>query len=198
MATIHGEGTYTDIFLVEASPKEMPIVVANALVIPQCSNQVTGIPLRLINPSTEPVSLHNGSTIACVTQIDSSNVVANVNSGSEIHIDTPSDVTPLEQECLWELVSNSGQTLNANQQQQLYSLLLGFSDVFAFNNDQLGRTNVLKHNIQTGGNQRIRQRARRMPPCQRETVHQLLQEMLTRDVIQPSTSSWASPIVLVK
>ena len=69
MATIHGEGTYTDIFLVEASPKEMPIVVANALVIPQCSNQVTGIPLRLINPSTEPVSLHNRSTIASVTLI---------------------------------------------------------------------------------------------------------------------------------
>ena len=32
----------------------------------------------------------------------------------------------------------------------------------------------------------------------REKVHQLLQEVLTHDVIQPSISSWASPIVLVK
>ena len=139
MLRIHDEGTYTNICLVEALPKEMPIVVADALAIPQCSNQVTHIPLMFINPRVELVSLHEGSTIA---HVDSYNVVANVSSGSEFHIDTPADITPLHQEYLWELVSNSGQTLDANQQQQLYSLLLGF---FPFNNDQLGQTNILKH-----------------------------------------------------
>ena len=37
-----------------------------------------------------------------------------------------------------------------------------------------------------------------MPAVHKEEVHQLIQDMLTRDVIQPSTSPWASPIVIVR
>ena len=43
----------------------------------------------------------------------------------------------------------------------------------------------------------IRQQARRVPLPRRETVRHLLQDMLSRDVISPSKSPWASPIVLV-
>jgi len=53
----HNDETYTDVCLAEALPKEMPIVIANALVIPKSSNRITGIPIRVINPSVESVSL---------------------------------------------------------------------------------------------------------------------------------------------
>ena len=62
----------------------------------------------------------------------------------------------------------------------------------------MGRTKQLKHKINTGDHQPIRQLARRISPCKREEVHQLLQDMLARKVIQPSTSPWASSVVLVK
>ena len=102
------------------------------------------------------------------------------------------------QEVLWELVTQSGKVLNTQQQHQLYHLLLDFTDVFAFSSDQLGRTNKLAHTISTDGHHPIRQQTRRLPPFQREQVHQFLQDMLSKDVIKPSTSSWASPVVLVK
>jgi len=50
---------------------------------------------------------------------------------------------------LWEMVENSGEMLNENQQQELYKLLLGFADVFAFKDTELGRTNKLRHTITT-------------------------------------------------
>ena len=55
----------------------------------------------------------------------------------------------------------------------------------------------MKHVINTD-HPPIRQPVRRMPFALRNKVDNMVQEMLTQDVIQPSQSSWASPIVLVK
>ena len=73
-----------------------------------------------------------------------------------------------------------------------------YSDIMADSPDMLGRTGALQHFIETGSAIPIRQQARRVPLPRRETVHKLLQEMLSRNVISPSKSPWASPIVLVK
>ena len=56
---------------------------------------------------------------------------------------------------------------------------------------------MLQHHINTGVSPTIRQPTWRVPLPQRDTVHQILQEMLKRNVISPSKSPWASPIVLV-
>ena len=39
---------------------------------------------------------------------------------------------------------------------------------------------------------------RRLPPPRRRVVQELLNDILDKDIIQPSSSPWASPIVLVK
>ena len=189
---------HSSICLVEALPRATPILVANALVTPLVGNEMTTLPIRLINPTAEPVTLHKGSTVAHVIQVDSSAVIANVDSDATSQASTPLEVPTDHQEALWELVAQSGNCLSADQQHQLYSLLLGFGDVFAFSGDQLGRTDKLTHTINTDGCHPVRQQARRLSPFQKDQVHQLLQDMLSRDVIQPSTSSWASPVVLVK
>ena len=108
------------------------------------------------------------------------------------------DITPAHQEVLWGLVESSESTLNLQQKHRLFNLLLGFADVFAMNANQMGRTDKLQHSINTGDHQPIRQQARRIPPCKREEVHELLQDMLKRKVIQPSSSPWASPVILGK
>ena len=122
-------------------------------------------------------------------------MVANINPKPP---DTHPDVSKAEQELLWDLVCGSGQGLDVQQQDKLYALLLSFADVFALCDKQLGRTDKLQHSINTKGSHPIRQQPRRLPPFRREEVHQLLDDMLSRDIIQPSTSPWASPIVLVK
>ena len=96
------------------------------------------------------------------------------------------------------MVEQSDVNLSDSQQQQLYTLLLGYSDIFATEDSNLGRATMLQHTIQTGDNPPIRQHTRRLPHYQRDEVKKLIQEMLTKNIIQPSKSPWASPVVIVK
>ena len=96
------------------------------------------------------------------------------------------------------MVEQSDVNLSDAQQQQLYNLLLAYSDVFAIIDNDFGRTTVLKHTIQTGDSAPIRQHTRRIPHYQRDEVKKLIDNMLMRDIIQPSTSPWASPVVIVR
>ena len=89
-------------------------------------------------------------------------------------------------------------SLSNHQQDLLLALLLEYSDVFAISKDQLGRTDVLQHEIVTENVSPIRQKFRRMSPHTRAEMRVLLNDMLQKDIISPSKSPWASPIVLVK
>ena len=84
-----------------------------------------------------------------------------------------------------------------SQRDQLCSLVLEFADLFALDSSELGRTSVVTHRINTGDHSPMKQPPRRIPFSLREKVCELTQEMLDHGVIQPSSSPWASPIVLV-
>ena len=55
---------------------------------------------------------------------------------------------------------------------------------------------MLQHTIQTGDSPPIRQHTRRIPHYQRDEVKKFIQEMLTKNIIQPSRSPSASPVVI--
>ena len=88
--------------------------------------------------------------------------------------------------------------LASMQKDKLANLLDEFSDIFSTGPDDLGRTGIVKHQIDTGGHPPIKQPPRRVPMHQQETMRKHVEEMLQHGVVQPSTSPWASPIVLVK
>jgi len=82
------------------------------------------------------------------------------------------------------MVEQCNEALSKEQQRKLYNLLLSHADVFAIGDDDLWRIDHLSHTIST--HMPIRQHVRRMPPYQRNEVKELLENMLARDVIQPS------------
>ena len=100
-------------------------------------------------------------------------------------------VSPELEEALWMLAEKA--SLVSEEREKLFLLLLEYADVFALCNDELGRTNVLQHEIHTGGTSPIRQQFRRVCPQNRQEMRNVLSEMLERDVIKPSCSPWASP-----
>ena len=61
-----------------------------------------------------------------------------------------------------------------------------------------GQTQLTEHQIDTGEAQPIRLPPYRLPHAYRDMVQKELKEMLAHDIIEPSTSDWAAPIVLVK
>ena len=56
----------------------------------------------------------------------------------------------------------------------------------------------MQHGINTQQAHPIMQPPRREPLGHKEVIRQEIQKMLDEDVIEPSTSPWASPVVLVK
>ena len=60
-----------------------------------------------------------------------------------------------------------------------------------------GRTDLAEHVFETGRARPIRQAPYRLAHAYRATVKQELDEMEEDGIIKPSTSEWASPIVLV-
>ena len=88
--------------------------------------------------------------------------------------------------------------LSPEEQKSVKELLWNHREVFKTKNGPLGRTDLVKHEIVTTTQQPIKQRARRFPISQREEGQKLVEDMLEQGVIEPSTSPWASPVVLVK
>ena len=99
-------------------------------------------------------------------------------------------------ECtLKELERSISSSLGITDKHTLLNTLLEFPDVL---NDGLGHTTVTTHKIETGKSPPIRQYSRRFPYYVREEVNRQVHDMLAQGIIQPRTSLWSSPIVLVK
>ena len=61
-----------------------------------------------------------------------------------------------------------------------------------------GRTTFAEHRIETGDARPIRLPPYRLPYAYKDEVLKDLREMQENGIIEPSTSEWSSPIVLVK
>ena len=89
------------------------------------------------------------------------------------------------------------ENLSPLQQQQLNELFKEFQDVFSQGDDDLGNTPLLEHGIETHGPP-LRQPYRRQNPAVRREEMTQVQQMLSSNVIRPSNSPWASPVVMVR
>ena len=80
----------------------------------------------------------------------------------------------------------------------MLALILEYHDMFALDDSELGVTQLAQHWIDREDEPLIHQYACQMPYSVRGHVDDLVQGMLQQEVIRPSTSPWASPVVLVK
>ena len=86
---------------------------------------------------------------------------------------------------------------NAPVVNKVSTLVNQYRDLFVDeSNDELGRTSVTEHSIDTGENCPIKQRPYRTPVHLQGEVNKQVNDMLKRGLIRPSDSPWSSPIVL--
>lgn len=78
----------------------------------------------------------------------------------------------------------SDTTLTEAQQEQLQALVAEYRDIFALSPDELGRTGLVRHRIETGDNQPIRQRPYRVSEAQPGIIEEHVTDMLNRGIIQ--------------
>ena len=183
--------TYTprDVGFVEASPRlieRYQLQGAASLVTVSADHTV---PFRLINPTRKPVTLYRGATLETFSQTDESLQVFSLSTKTEPTKEPQAEVPDVP-------VDLANADLTDSQKTELQRLINEYRDVFA--PQELGRTNLVQHHINTGDHPPIRQRAYRVPEAQKRRIEQCIDEMLEQDIIQPSTSPWSSPVVLVR
>ena len=150
---------------------------------------VTGIPalssgpelwIAIHNHWLEPLQLHSGQSIGVLEVVTLADTppTASQPSTSSRRPSLPERLSPL-------------------QQQQLNELFREFGDVFSQGEDDLGSTQLLEHTIETHGPP-LRQPYRRQNPAVRQEEMAQVQQMLASDIIRPSNSPWASPVVMVR
>ena len=153
---------------------------------------VTGIPALSSGPELwyavhnhrpEPLQLHAGQSIGVLEVVHLAEAPASASPSSH---PTKKPCQPPLPECLSPL-----------QQQQLNELFKEFQDVFSQGDDDLGNTPLLEHGIETHGPP-LRQPYRRQNPAVRREEMTQVQQMLSSNVIRPSNSPWASPVVMVR
>ena len=89
-------------------------------------------------------------------------------------------------------------SLPEDQSEKLCSLLEEYNDVFCLEEGERGETDLVEMHIDTGDASPRRQPVRRVPFAVRQEVARQLREMQDAQIIQPWSSPWASPIVLVR
>ena len=150
------------------------------------------VPVRVINPSPVPVTLYQNTSVGTFSQLEDG--ALEPASCNRLATKKTRQTKPL----VSEQFDLDTMNLSSPQRKELASLLDEFTDIFSSGPADLGRTGIVQHRIDTGDHPPIKQAPRRVPMHQQGTVRQHVNDMLQHRVIQPSTSPWAAPIVLVK
>ena len=154
-------------------------------------------PVRLFNSSSAPQTIRKDTLVAlCEPTKMVRSVHQYQSSTSEASGDTPASSSEMP-EHLTALSARATATLDALQTEEVSKILLEFQHFFSTGPLDLGRTTLVKHAIDTGVAHPVRQLPRRLPQAKRNIAEQEVKAMAEAGVIEPSSSPWASPIVLV-
>ena len=160
-------------------------------------SDVGTIPIRMVNPSAQPVKIYRITRLGDFEVVDSSIETFELNS-LEHSDSSPSPTTGGSHHDYSDLPDFSDSALSDGDKIKFRDLFNRYRDVFAFSNNQLGRTFLVHHSIDTGDALPIKQRPYRTTPENKRKSDRQVSDLLQRGIIQESVSPWSSPVVLVK
>ena len=146
-------------------------------------HNINDISVPLINNSNKHITLKKGTILGSIENIKQQNIIQQ--SQHPCNLDQTENISDIIK-CPIEFKNRIEKFVRKN------------IDMFAFTDEQLGRTQTITMNIDTGDHPPISQRPYRTPLKNREIVKNTIDNMLRADIIEPSTASWSSPIVLVE
>ena len=97
----------------------------------------------------------------------------------------------------WEKLAIN-KDLEDKQADEVRALIREYQDLFAWTDRDLGSTDLIEHEIHLVEELPIAQPYRRIPPSVLGEVKDHIRDLLDRDIIAPSSSPFASPIVVVR
>ena len=108
---------------------------------------------------------------------------------------------PTDLEARWEILQSQFNAqlcdLRSEERQILVPLLKEYADIFSVDKNDIGLTDVVKHEIDTGMEKPIVCPYRRVPMALEDKVEKMIHELADKGIIQPSESAWNAPLVIV-
>lgn len=185
---------------------DLSILETRGISMPDTVTLGKTVALLVSNFSCEPVQLDGGEVLGQLEPVSVMITDSDTEKSAGSRVEDKGavgDVAAIQstssdrKECLLAALRIDKISLPDTQREQLVALVLDFANTFALDHRELGCTSVVTHKIDTGEQLPIRQAPQRVPFSLRNKVRELMGEMLEQGVIRPSSSPWASPIVLV-
>lgn len=150
------------------------------------SSEVDEYPVRIINFSDGDVRISKGEIIAKVETVQTKHPSQNVYSVSN-------QLDSIDWTQYFDL-----KHLNPSEKEQVIGVLTDNRSAFAFSKDEIGFSTAVQHGIDTKDHPPIKTAVRRLPYCHQNTVDDEIEWLLEKGIIEPSTSPWSAPIVMVR
>ncbi len=153
---------------------------------------------EIMNLSDEPVTLEAGQIFGSVEPVEEIDSLGKINETV-----TDPTVNVNEQISLEERIEfvkqnmNLDENLSNEQREVLRNLLIENADIFSTGDGDIGRSTCTEHVIDTGDAKPIYQRPYRAEHQKRAVIEREVNKMLEQGLIEPSSSEWSSPVVLV-
>jgi hypothetical protein len=154
---------------------------------------------RFLNTTNACITFTPDQVVARLSTIAPAQIVGDFQE-SEFDYDAMSET---DKQCYRDIAkdlnTNIGTSHLSDTERDKLLVFIGMNrDVFAKDISELGTTSFHSHNIDTGDSSPIAQNFYRQTPKLHEETARQVEEMLNNGIIQPSTSPWTSPVVLVK
>ena len=169
------------------------LLVAKALVCPE-----TGIvPIRIANPYLQSCELNKHTVVATYEPLEPAEILSVTSANTAEISQTTCSKTDIPDH-LTDLYSKSCQNLKSDQQKIFKQLLIDNQNTFSKSSHDLGRTDLVQHTIDlVPGTKPIKQHPYRLPLAKRKEAENEIKAMAEKDLIEPSTSPWSSPAIII-
>ncbi|UYV60360.1 K02A2.6-like [Cordylochernes scorpioides] len=150
--------------------------------------------LWITNFSTQTSLIPSGMCVAYFSEIDECGICSIDDSQHPAENTPPCDQSSVEiniEPCI-------APERAPEEKQELLKLVNHYAEIFGPVITSRKSQDSIKHCIITGDSAPIRRMPYRVSPAERRIIQNEVDKMIEADVIQPSESPWASPVVLVK
>lgn len=171
-------------------PSEKLIKSDSAMLARSLVRRQERVPLRLMNMSATNRTIQSGTVVGKLSPVSEMEAVQCFIGAANCNKEIPKH--------LQELFYSSTKVLGNHDKGKARDLLIRYSDLFSETDEDVGRTSVVQHKIDTGNQPAIKQPPRRLPFHMQKEVDEHVSDMLKRGIIEPSSSAWSSAIVLVQ
>jgi len=140
------------------------------------------IPIRMVNPCAKPVKIYRRPRLADFEAVDQSIATFQLNDSVQTASSTENVELQSPQNDYSNLPDLADSVLNDDDQVKVQNRFRKYCYVFAFSDDQLGRTSLVQHVIDTGDAVPIKQKPYRTTPDNKQEIDRQVGEMLKKGI----------------